>query len=115
MKRQKMEMVDVTSDTTCIVYDAKTGGIRHVHQVLTLKDGTKPKPSEIEKRALGFTAEQGASTSQLATLTVSSDKVPPGAMYGIDTKKKVIVSEPVAHPAERTKKKVKSQRTKRSR
>lgn len=114
MKRQKVEMADVTSDTTCIVYDAKTGSIRHVHQVLTLKGGAKPKPSEIEKRALGFTAEQGIKASQVATLVVSSDQLPPGATYRIDTKKQIIVSKPIAVPAERIKKKVKSQRTKRS-
>jgi len=87
--------VELESDQACIVYDANTGRIQHLHRVITLKGGTKPEPSEIEARAMEFAAQKGKKTSQLKTLLVSSEQLHLGTAHKVDLKTGSIISKPL--------------------
>jgi hypothetical protein len=86
--------IEVQSDHACVVYDAKTGRIHHVHRVVTLKGGEEPKPGEIESRATHIAAQKGRNASELKTLMVAPDRFQPGAKHRVDPQKGTLISEP---------------------
>jgi hypothetical protein len=86
--------LETESDQACVVYDAKTGRIEHLHRVITLKGGTNPERSEIEARAMELAGQKEKKTSSLKTLIVSPEKFRPGREHKVDLKTGLIISKP---------------------
>jgi hypothetical protein len=87
--------IEVQSDQACVVYDAQTGRIHHVHRVVTLRGGAEPPQDTIEARALELAAKKGRNVSQLKTLMVPPERLHPGATHKVDPDTSSLVSEPI--------------------
>jgi hypothetical protein len=94
MSLETIGNIEVASDQACVVYDAKTGRIQHVHRVITLRGGDEPKRSEIETRAIDA-ARKSSPKLQLKTLVVPSEQLYPGATHKVDPKKRSLVSKAI--------------------
>ncbi len=86
--------VEPESSQTCVVYDAQTGRILHVHQVVTLHGGEAPTDHEIESRALALAANDRRQRSQMRVLHVNPESLSPGERYRVDLEKQALLSEP---------------------
>jgi hypothetical protein len=95
---------EIASEQACVVYDATTGRIRHVHRVVTLGGGTEPKRSDIEARALEIArrTHKGTRTMQVKTLMVAPDQLQAGSTHKVDPKKRSLISTPIEVKATRS-------------
>jgi hypothetical protein len=85
--------IEIESDQACVVYDAKTGRIEHLHRVITLRGGTNPERSEIETRTMELAGQNGKKTSRLRTLIVSPEQFRPGREHKVDLETGSIISK----------------------
>jgi len=81
---------------TVIVYDAASGDIRHVHQVITMPGAVAPEQSVAERDAMLLAKEEGYESSGLSCLTVDAEKLNVQARYRVDVKRGVLVEIPEA-------------------
>jgi hypothetical protein len=59
-------------DTVIVVYDPKTGAVRHVHQEVTLPGGTSPTPENQIERAIAFAREHpGRAKAKLVAMRIA--------------------------------------------
>src|SRR5262249_57937141 len=72
--------MEVQSDRACVVYDAKTGRILHVHRVITLRGGQDPTGPQIEARALELMMKSKKRTAKPKTLFVDPESLRAGAV-----------------------------------
>jgi hypothetical protein len=93
---KKTGNVSIASDEAWVVYHATTGHIHHVHRVITMPGGTKPKPAEIKTRAMEL-ARKGGGESPLEILMVPHEKFHLAATHKVDPKKKSLLSEPTKY------------------
>jgi hypothetical protein len=82
---------------TCVVYDKKTGGILHIHQLISMP-GAKPRSMEaLHARALELAGKMtGKKMTELAALSVQHEQLKPDRLYRVDTKRRVIIEAPAA-------------------
>jgi hypothetical protein len=83
--------VAVESEKACVVYEAKTGRIVHLHRVITLRGGKAPSASAMEARALELAGQRSASVK---VLHLEADSVQSGSAYKVDLKKMKLVQSP---------------------
>jgi hypothetical protein len=84
----------VRSKKACVVYQAQTGDICHVHRVLTFDGGREPNESEIAADALrAFQGLQPGRQGTFETLHVDHAAVEPGKKYRVDLQKKALVPQ----------------------
>ena len=103
MSSETTDNREVASDQACVVYDATTGRIHHVHRVVTLRGGAEPKRSDIEARAIEFaSAHKGAGKMQVKTLIVGPEQLHDGATHKVDPKKRSLISTPIKFKGSRT-------------
>jgi hypothetical protein len=84
--------IPIHSKKACIVYDASSGQIRHVHSVVTFVGGREPNNEEIEAdalRALG--SLPNPPKGDFHVLHIDHDAIEPGKKYGVDPHKKALV------------------------
>ncbi len=84
--------VPVKSSRTCIVYDAESGRVHHVHQVVTLEGGQEPTEAQIEAHAMEIVRRKGKPTQKLKMLHLPSEKIPMHQLLAVDPKTKTLVS-----------------------
>jgi hypothetical protein len=85
---------EVQSDRACVVYDAKTGRILHVHRVITLRGGEDPSGPQIEARALELMRTDKKKTPRVKTLLVDSKNFRSGTVPRVNVKTRSLVSKP---------------------
>jgi hypothetical protein len=62
----------IEADTVIVVYDSKTGAVRHVHQEVTLPGGTVLPPEKQMERAIGLACQHSKNAgAQLRALSVA--------------------------------------------
>jgi hypothetical protein len=83
---------EVESEKACVVYEAKTGRIVHLHRVITLRGGKAPTESAIEAKALQLAGER--SKAALKALHIDSKSVQSERAYAVDLKKLQLVESP---------------------
>ena len=82
----------VRSKKACVVYDAETGRMHHLHRVVTFEGGREPSDDEIAAAALRAFQELHADRrGAFETLHVDHAAVEPGVKYRIDVHKKKLV------------------------
>jgi hypothetical protein len=84
--------LEVERETIIVLYDPDTGDIAHIHQTLTMKDGTHPDPKAIERDAREQLAMmQPRLDRKLEVLDVDPETVRSGGPYRVDVRKRVVV------------------------
>jgi hypothetical protein len=82
----------VHSKRACVVYDAKTGHMRHIHRVVTFAGGREPSNDEVAADALqAFDALRSGRDGVFHTLHIDHDAVEPGKKYRVDIHKKALI------------------------
>lgn len=79
--------------TVAVVYEGKTGSIRHVHEEVTLPGGTPGDPEKLEERALGIArslAEEEIESPKVLILK-KGQRVDFGQPYRVDPEKRRLV------------------------
>jgi hypothetical protein len=94
MSRHFGGTLPVWSSTACVVYDADTGLVRHIHRVVTLEGGREPTQQENEARAMAMLEAKGRKTSKLRALHVAGDAIEAHRCYAVEPKtRQLIVKE----------------------
>jgi maleate cis-trans isomerase len=82
----------------CVVYDATTGEVRHIHQVAVLPGAKGPAKGEVEARAMAlakrFTKHD---PSRFKLLHVTPENLKPGMKHKVDLKSLTLISERLLH------------------
>jgi hypothetical protein len=81
----------IHSTKDCVVYDAATGQIRHVHRVVTFVGGREPRADEIEADALRAAGKLRSHHGDLLVLQLGAEAVEPTLKYRVDPAKKVLI------------------------
>jgi hypothetical protein len=81
----------IHSTKDCVVYDAATGQIRHVHRVVTFVGGREPPEQEIEADALRAVGKLRTHQGDLLVLHLGTETVEPDRKYRVDPAKKVLI------------------------
>jgi hypothetical protein len=84
--------VAVESHQACVVYEAKTGRVVHLHRAITLRGGKAPTKSAMEARALELAG--GGSRAAVKVLHLDPESVQSGSAYKVDLKKLKLVQSP---------------------
>jgi len=84
--------VAVESEKACVVYEAKTGRVIHLHRVITLRGGKAPSANAMEARALELVRQR--SGASVKVLHLEADSVQSGGAYKVDLKKLKLVQSP---------------------
>lgn len=93
MSHQVGSSMPIHSKKACVVYDASSGQIRHLHTVVTFEGGQEPSPEQIAANALEVVAKlpkphQGT----LHVLHVDESSLVRGKKYRVDVKQKKLVA-----------------------
>jgi hypothetical protein len=80
---------EVESHHACVVYDEKTGEIRHIHEVINLVGSDAPNHEQMMERARANTADEDA--PGLAVLVLSGAELERGKAYRVDPKQQALV------------------------
>jgi hypothetical protein len=87
----------VESENACVVYEAITGRVVHLHRVITLRGGKAPSANEMEARALELAGQR--SGASVKVLHLEAESVQSGRAYKVDLKKLKLVQSPGSVPA----------------
>jgi hypothetical protein len=94
MSLQSIGTAPVESSRACVVYDADTGLIHHIHRVVTLAGGREPTEQENENHAMALLEAKGRKTRALRALHVAGNAIDPHRRYAVEPKtQKLIVTE----------------------
>ena len=76
----------IIDDQLCVVYQADTGAIVHVHRVTTYQGGQLPTEEAIRSRAIAHlhAFQQERVSSPLKTVLLAPEQIEPGTFYKID-------------------------------
>jgi hypothetical protein len=78
-------MIQIKSAKCCVVYDANSGDIVHVHHVINLSGAQEPNDDEIKRSALDMaSAEKGR--SRFEALMVAPERFDSSVAYQVDLK-----------------------------
>lgn len=83
--------LQVKSIRGCVLFDPKTGEIRHLHRVVTLVGADETPEKEMADRALRLAKEAGIDCAALEVLHVDAGRFAPGQAYKVDTAKRRLV------------------------
>jgi hypothetical protein len=90
--------LQVASARVYVVYEARTGEIRHVHESVTFAGAAQPSAAQAEARALALAARFGHRAAGLRVLPVEAfdDRTP----QRVDVRRqRLVAARPGAHPA----------------
>lgn len=91
MEQQSVGTVPVESSRACVVYDADTGHVHHIHQVVTFDGGREPNEAEIEAHALELARRKERRAGRFKALHLPSESVRPHQLYAVDLKTRALV------------------------
>lgn len=86
--------IPIQSSRACIVYDAQSGKIYHVHEVITLQGGREPTEAQIEAHAMAIVKRKGYPEERLSILHMPLEELPRRRAYIVDLKTKALVPKP---------------------
>ena len=94
--------VEVGSESAVVIFDPRTGAIIHRHDVVTEKGGKHPDEKTRERDALEqFRHAQPEFKAKTAVIYVDPNTIKPQAPYKVDTKRLVLVEQPIKQPSKR--------------
>jgi hypothetical protein len=84
-------MANVRSVKCCVLFDGKTGSIRHVHRVVTMEGVSETSDAEIERRALKLAGDHGIKTKKIQIAHVDAKAFAGPGRYKVDTKTRALI------------------------
>ncbi len=89
----------ISHHKTCVVYEARTGKIVHVHESITVEGGEKATDESLERRARELASSHlKADPTSVSVLLIDPAGLPDAeGPFMVDVTKKVIVARP-KHP-----------------
>ncbi len=81
----------VRSVKCCVLFDAKTGAIHHVHRVVTMEGATETSEAQMEARALKLAGDHGIGTAKIQIAHVDAKAFAERARYKVDTKTRALI------------------------
>jgi hypothetical protein len=81
----------VRSVKCCVLFDGKTGAIRHVHHVVTIEGAAETSDAEMEARALKLAKDHGIATAKIQIAHVDAKAFAERARYKVDTKTRALI------------------------
>jgi hypothetical protein len=79
-----------TTHRVCVVYDAQSGRIVHVHHEVSLHQGPHATEAETEAAALAQIRKRGRDTSQFKVLHVKPSDLQPQKRYKVDPQQRTL-------------------------
>jgi hypothetical protein len=74
----------VMRERACVLYDRRTGAIRHIQHVIVMEGGHDPDDEEIEAMCRQALTKRGSAHDGLDTLHVDRDALQPFKVYRVD-------------------------------
>jgi len=90
----EVDFIEIGDGIAVVVYDARTGAVRHVHEEITLEGGRTSTPEDLVKNALGLASSFGRKDSNLATLVLSGEELREAGRIRVDVNAKRLIHEP---------------------
>jgi hypothetical protein len=84
-------ILPVKSSRACVVYDADTGHVHHIHQVVTFEGGREPTESEIEAHAMTVARRKERRAGRFKALHMAAEAVRPHQLYTVDLQTRALV------------------------
>ena len=90
----------ISHHKTCVVYEARTGKIVHVHESITVEGGEKTTDESLERRTRELASSHlKADPTSLSVLLLEPSSLPDAeGPFMVDITKKVIVAAPNQTP-----------------
>ncbi|KDB07799.1 hypothetical protein LIG30_3001 [Burkholderia sp. lig30] len=79
-----------TAHLVCIVYDAHSGHIAHVHHEISLHKGPHATQAEAEAAALDQLKKRGKDASKFRVLHIKPDELSPLGRYKVDPQRRTL-------------------------
>ena len=79
-----------TAHLICVVYDARTGDIVHVHHDISLNKGPYPGEAEVEAAALAQVQKRGRNMGDMKTLHAQPHDFKPHARYKVNPQRRAL-------------------------
>ena len=87
---------EMGNESVVVIFNPRTGAIIHRHDVITEKGGKHPDEKTRERDALHQLRQaQPECKAETALLHVNPKTIRPGILYKVDTKKRVLVEQPI--------------------
>jgi len=83
----------VVNERACVLYDRKTGAIRHIQHVVVMEGGHDPNDHEIETMCREALKKRGHSYHETDTLHVGRDAFQLFKAYRVDLTRKTLIEE----------------------
>ena len=83
--------IPVKSSRACVVYEADSGEISHIHEVVTLEGGQEPTEAQIEADVTEMLKRIGKPTEKLSMLHVPSESVQTHPLLSVDPRTKSLI------------------------
>jgi hypothetical protein len=84
-------MVEIPEGDVVIVYDTRTGAIRHIHEEVTLDGAMELTPAALTKKATTFARSLSADDGSLATLITTGKELRGKRRLRVDIAKRKLV------------------------
>ncbi len=88
-------ITDVEADSTCVIFEARSGRIRHTHRVVTLRGGRHPDTKEMVRVARDHLQQAGGDLTGLNEIIVDSVALDTPGMISVDVATGGLVSRPL--------------------
>jgi len=94
------EKSDQISPRVVILYEPKTGKVRHLHYSVAGPKAKLPSDAVLKKRALDLAERtSGLTAENVRALLVDGTTLKPGSRHRVDVKTKRVISEPLTRLA----------------
>jgi len=96
----KREPVQV-SGRVCVLYEPRSGKVRHLHYSVAVPGAELPSASVLEERAFKLAARlRGLAPDSLRALHVDAAELKPRSHHRVDVETKRVISEPLVRKRE---------------
>jgi len=76
--------MSLANSSTCVIYDAASGRIYHVHTVATFADSRQRSREEIEKESYELASRAGHNVAAMKALHIGDENMEPDVRYKVN-------------------------------
>jgi hypothetical protein len=81
----------IRSVKCCVLFDAETGAIQHVHRVVTMEGVTETSDADMERRALQLAKDHGIQTAKVQIAHFDAKAFAARARYKVNPKTRALM------------------------
>ncbi len=82
-------------ERACVLFDRKSGAIRHIQHVIVMEGGHNPDEREIEAMCRTSLSKRGQPHDHLDALHLERSALAPMKVYRVDPARRVLVEQPM--------------------